>query len=55
LKVRGKSEPPFLILKRVFGFAKVRHRDLEKHATRLFVACGSVNLYMARRRLLPAT
>jgi IS5 family transposase len=54
-KVRAKAEHPFRILKRVFGFAKVRYRGLEKNATRLFVACGLVNLYMARRRLLRAT
>lgn len=53
-KVRAKVEHPFLILKRVFGFTKVRYRGLEKNATRLFVACGLVNLYMARRRLLCA-
>lgn len=54
-KVRARVEHPFLILKRVFGFAKVRYRGLEKNATRLFVACGLVNLYMVRRRLLRAT
>ena len=54
-KVRAKVEHPFLILKRIFGFNKVRYRGLDKNATRLFVACGLVNLYMARRRLLRAT
>ena len=54
-KVRAKVEHPFLILKRVFGFTNVRYRGLEKNATRLFVACGLVNLYMVRRRLLRAT
>ena len=54
-KVRAKVEHPFLVLKRVFGFRKVRYRGLEKNATRLFVACGLVNLYMVRRRLLRAT
>lgn len=54
-KVRAKVEHPFLILKRVFGFTKVRYRGLEKNATRLFVACGLINLYMVRRRLLRAT
>lgn len=54
-KVRAKVEHPFLILKRIFGFTKVRYRGLEKNATRLFVACGLVNLYMVRRRLLRAT
>jgi IS5 family transposase len=50
--VRAKGEHPFLILKRVFGFDKVRYRGIDKNATRLFVACGLVNLFMARRTLL---
>jgi IS5 family transposase len=54
-RVRSKVEHPFLVLKRVFGFTKVRYRGLDKNATRLFVACGLVNLYMVRRRLLRAT
>ena len=53
--VRAKVEHPFLILKRVFGFNKVRYRGLDKNANWLFVACGLVNLYMARRRLLRVT
>ena len=54
-RVRAKVEHPFLILKRVFGFSKVRYRRLDKNANRLFVACGLVNLYMARRVLLRST
>jgi IS5 family transposase len=54
-KVRAKVEHPFLILKRVFRFNKVRNRGFEKNATRLIVACGLVNLYRVRRRLLRAT
>ncbi len=54
-KVRAKVEHPFLILKRIFGFNKVRYRGLDKNANRLFVACGLVNLYMARRVLLRPT
>jgi IS5 family transposase len=54
-RVRAKVEHPFLILKRRFGFAKVRYRGLEKNANRLFVACGLVNLYMARKVLLRPT
>jgi len=50
--VRAKIEYPFLILKRIFGFSKVRYQGLDKNANRLFVACGLVNLYMARRELL---
>lgn len=54
-KVRAKVEHPFLILKNIFGFRKVRYRGLDKNASRLFVACGLVNLYMARRHLLRPT
>jgi IS5 family transposase len=50
--VRAKVEHPFLVLKRVFGFAKVRYRGLAKNANRLFVACALVNLFMARKHLL---
>lgn len=53
--VREKVEHPCLILKRLFGFNKVRYRGLEKNANRLFVACGLVNLYMARWQLLRST
>lgn len=53
-KVRAKGEHPFLVLKQIFGFNKVRYRGLDKNATRLFVACGLVNIYLARRRLLTA-
>jgi IS5 family transposase len=51
-QVRAKVEHPFHVLKRVFGFVKVRYRGLAKNANWLFVACGLVNLYMARRKLL---
>ena len=51
-RVRAKVEHPFLIIKRVFGFAKVRYRGLFKNAQRLFVAAALANLYMVRRRLL---
>jgi len=54
-RVRAKVEHPFLILKRVFGFTKVRYRGLDKNANRLFMACALVNLYIARRKLLRLT
>lgn len=50
-KVRAKVEHPFLVIKRIFGFTKVRYRGLEKNATRLFVTCALTNLYLARRHL----
>lgn len=54
-KVRAKVEHPFLILKKIFGFNKVRYRGLDKNANRLFTGCGLVNLYMVRRQLLRPT
>lgn len=54
-RVRAKGEHPFLILKRVFGFAKVRYRGIAKNAERLNVACALVNLFMLRRALLQGT
>lgn len=54
-RVRARGEHPFLILKRVFGFAKVRYRGIAKNAQRLNVACALVNLFQLRRRLLCAT
>jgi len=39
-RVRAKVEHPFLVLKRIFDFNKVRYRGLGKNANRLFVACG---------------
>jgi IS5 family transposase len=51
-RVRAKGEHPFLILKRGFGFTKVRYRGLYKNAQRLTVACALVNLFQLRRPLL---
>jgi len=50
--VRAKVEHAFLILKRVFGFNKVRYRGIAKNQERLHVACALVNLFMLRRPLL---
>jgi IS5 family transposase len=51
-KVRAKVEHPIGVIKRVFGFAKVRYRGLKKNAHRLIVTCALANLFMARRQLL---
>ena len=51
-KVRAKVEHPIGVIKRVFGFAKVRYRGLRKNAHRLRVACALANLFIARRHLL---
>lgn len=51
-RVRAKVEHVFGVIKRIFGFTKVRYRGLAKNAHRLFVTAALANLYMARRYLL---
>ena len=51
-KVRAKVEHPIGVIKRVFGFAKVRYRGLKKNVHRLIVTCALANLFIARRQLL---
>jgi transposase, IS5 family len=46
-------EWPFRILKRVFGFTKVRYRGLKKNHEWLLAAFALVNLYLHRKRLVP--
>lgn len=50
-RTRARVERPFLVLKRLWGFAKVRYRGLAKNANRVFTALAMVNLYMAVRRV----
>jgi IS5 family transposase len=53
-RVRAKVEHSIGVIKRVFGFTKVRYRGLEKNAHRLFVTCALVNLFIVRKQLLHA-
>ena len=52
-KVRAKVEHPFRILKRIFGFDKVRYRGLAKNHNRLCACFALANLYLHRQRLVP--
>jgi IS5 family transposase len=42
--IRAKIEHPFLILKRLWGFAKVRYRGLAKNANRAFAMLAAINI-----------
>ena len=53
-KIRAKVEHVFGVIKRVFGFQKVRYRGLAKNLHRLEVTAALTNLFMMRRRLLNA-
>lgn len=51
-KVRARVEHVIGVIKRIFGFAKVRYRGLAKNGNRLFVAAALANLFTVRRPLL---
>lgn len=51
-RVRARGEHPIGVIKRVFGFAKVRYRGLAKNLHRLEVTAALANLFMVRRHLL---
>jgi IS5 family transposase len=52
-RVRAKVEWPFRILKRVFGYTKVRYRGIVKNHHWHLAAFTLVNLYQHRKRLVP--
>jgi len=54
-KVRSKVEHPFRVVKRQFGYTKVRYRGLAKNGAQLNVLFALSNLWMARKRLLTMT
>jgi len=54
-KVRAKVEHAFLVIKRIFGWAKVRYRGLAKNTHWPQISCGLANLYLVRRRLVAGT
>ena len=53
-RVRAKVEHTIGIIKRIFGFQKVRYRGLAKNLHRLEVTAALANLYTVRRQLLNA-
>ena len=50
--IRAKVEHPFRVIKRQFGFVKVRYRGLTKNTAQLHTLFALSNLWMARHRLL---
>jgi len=52
-RVRARGETGFLVVKRLWGFEKVRYRGLAKNRARAFTAFALANLYMVRHRLMP--
>lgn len=52
--VRAKVEHPFRIVKRQFGYLKVRYRGIAKNGAQVMTLFALANLWMTRRRLLAA-
>ena len=51
-KAKAKVEHPFRVIKRQFGYVKVRFRGLAKNTAQLMTLFALSNLWMARRHLL---
>jgi IS5 family transposase len=53
--IRAAVEHPFRVLKRQFGYVKVRYKGLAKNGAQVTTLFALVNLWMARRTVLRAT
>ena len=52
--VRAKVEHPFRVVKRQFGFVKVRYRGLKKNTAQIITLFALSNLWMVRSKLMGA-
>lgn len=51
-RIRARVEHVFGVVKRLWGFGKVRYRGLAKNATRALAALALANIYLSRQRLM---
>lgn len=51
-RIRARVEHVFAVVKRLWGFTKVRYRGLQKNATRAFTALALANIYLCRTTLM---
>ncbi len=51
-RIRSRVEHVFGVVKRLWGFGKVRYRGLAKNATRAFTALALANIYLSRSTLM---
>ena len=54
-RTRARGEHAFRVVKRLWGFAKVRYRGLMKNTARAFATFAMANLYLVRRFIVPDT
>lgn len=50
--IRARVEHVFRVIKRQFGYTKVRYKGIAKNAAQVFSLIGLTNLYLARRALM---
>ena len=53
--IRAKVKHPFRVIKRQFGFVKVKYRGLAKNTAILVTLFALSNLWMVRRQLMGVT
>jgi IS5 family transposase len=53
-QIRARVEHPFRVIKRQFGYMKVRFKGLVKNTAQIVTLFALANLYLARRRLIAA-
>lgn len=53
--IRAKVEHPFRVIKRQFGYTKVRYRGLKKNTAQLATLFALPNLWMTRRKMMGST
>ncbi len=51
-KIRAKVEHPFRVVKRQFGYVKVRYRGLKKNTAQLVTLFALANVWMVRKKLM---
>ena len=51
-RTRARGEHAFHVVKRLWGYDKVRYRGLEKNTAQIYAIFALANLYLARRNLL---
>ena len=54
-RIRARVEHPFRVIKRQFGYAKVRFRGMAKNTVQVLTLFALSNLWMARKQLLGST
>ena len=52
--IRSRVEHPFRVIKQQFGLQKTRLRGLAKNRCKINVLAALINLFLVRRKLLPA-